>query len=134
MRWIALLVALTASPAMADVFSFETPSGNIECSVGIGRNSADIICEIIQKNGPPARPWPADCAQVWGHRFMLRERGPVEMQCAPPPKNLSYSDKAPYGVTGEFGGITCLSERTGFQCSNLDGHGFFLSRARQSVY
>jgi hypothetical protein len=39
-----------------------------------------------------------------------------------------------YGSYISLGGITCVSERTGMTCTNLDGHGFTLSRARQSLF
>ena len=42
--------------------------------------------------------------------------------------------QAPYGETGHFGQIVCTSSRQGLECRNADKHGFFLSRARQSVF
>lgn len=127
-----LLIPATGS---ADVFGFSTPSRNIECSVGLEANSADIRCTIHDKTGPDPRPRPADCLAPWGHHFQLDERGPVRMQCgAPGPKNTArHIDIAEYGVTGSFGAITCLSDSTGFQCSNADGHGFFLSRSTRVI-
>lgn len=123
-----VLTLLAATPSRADVFSFETPSGNIECSVGLGEGPSDIICEIVQTSAPPPRPRPADCSASWGHRYSMRARGPVTMDCAPEPRDLVISEKAPYGQTGSWDGITCLSDTSGLQCMNLDGHGFFLSR------
>lgn len=136
MRFLCVLFLLASIPAHADVFPFKTPSGNIECSVGIGRDSADIICEIHQRQDPPAAPRPAGCTGPWGHHFELLERGPVRMRCgAPGSKSTAPGvDIAEYGQTGQFGDITCLSQRTGFECRNADGHGFFLSRRRQSVF
>jgi hypothetical protein len=117
------------------VFTFQTPSGNIQCSGGEDfGGTSDVICEIIQRNGPPALPQPAACPGPWGHRFSLSGRGPVTMDCGLFSSAGGGSEVAPYGVTGHWGDITCLSERTGFQCRNADGHGFFLSRARQSVF
>ena len=130
----AFLLSLLAIPAWADVFSFETPSGNIQCSVGLSGGGSDIICDIVQKTGVPPLPRPPTCTQAWGHRFSMLERGFVQMECAPFPQDFEVPEKAPYGVTGSWGGIRCLSETTGLQCQNADGHGFFLSRRVQTVY
>lgn len=130
---VLLFAAGVAAPAAADIFPIRTPSGNIGCSVGLEAGpTGDIICEIVERQGPPAAPRPADCAGPWGHVFVLLERGPVEMQCGAP--GTPSGDVAAYGQTGRFGAITCQSSEAGFQCSNADGHGFFLSRRRQSVF
>nr|WP_297971004.1 DUF6636 domain-containing protein [uncultured Amaricoccus sp.] len=39
-----------------------------------------------------------------------------------------------YGRALDFRDIFCQSSRNGLECRNADGHGFFLSRARQSVF
>ncbi len=130
------LAACLATMAQADVFMFSTPSRNIDCSVGLGEVSADITCTIHERNSPPALPQPSTCLAPWGHHFTLLERGPVQMGCGGPGvrNTATYVEIAPYGEVGQFGLITCLSQKTGFECRNADGHGFFLSRARQSVF
>lgn len=135
MRLLVALLAAAAAPALADIFPIRTPSGNIGCSAGVGDGTAssDIICEIVERSGPPAAPRPGGCAGAWGHIFWLKERGPVQMQCGPA-RGRPGGDVAEYGQTGRFGAITCLSGREGFECRNADGHGFFLSRKRQSVF
>ena len=133
LRLISVLILL-ATPAAADVFTFETPSENIQCSVGLEAGFSDIYCTIIVRQGPPALPRPANCNSDWGHAFMMMNRGPVEMQCTPLDTNKGGFDRAEYGVTGEFGGFVCQSERTGLTCQNEDGHGFFLSRRQQTVF
>lgn len=137
MRFLApLLLTLLATQAVADVTPIKTPSGNIECYIGSGDGPSDIECAIHARSGPPAQPKPADCKGPWGHHFDLRETGPVVMKCGGPgAKNTAPGvGLAPYGQTGEFGRITCRSEKTGFECRNADGHGFFLSRRRQTVF
>jgi hypothetical protein len=64
----------------------------------------------------------------------MRETGPAEVLCVQTDRNKGGFDRAEYGVTGEFGGFICQSSRKGLKCSNRDGHGFFLSRAKQSVF
>jgi hypothetical protein len=66
----------------------------------------------------------------------MRDTGPVTMECVDfnPRIADSVGDVAPYGVTGTFGGITCLSQESGLRCINRDGHGFQLARRKQSVF
>jgi hypothetical protein len=135
----ALLLAApfpAAAPATADVFPFSMPSRNVDCTVGQGDGPSDIVCVIFDRSGPPPRPVPAGCAGGWGHVYAMQERGPVEMRCGGPggKNTAAYVEIAPYGQTGRFGGITCLSQETGLTCSNADGHGFRLSRRVQEVW
>lgn len=131
---VCATVGLAVAPALADVFTFETPSENIQCSVGLEHGGSDIHCTIINREGPPAAPRPATCGSDWGHEFQMGNRGPVQMVCAPLNRNKGGHDRADYGVTGRFGGFVCLSETTGLTCRNEDGHGFFLSRRSQQVF
>ena len=126
---------LTPLPATADVWSFATPSKNIECWVGEEATFSDIHCTIYQKTAQPPVARPFGCAQSWGHTYRMNDRGYVEMTCeSVAAAGRGAQSVAEYGVTGRFGGFTCRSERTGLECRNLDGHGFFLSRARISVF
>jgi hypothetical protein len=120
--------------ALADVNLFRTPSGNIQCSAGEDFDGADLRCEIRERSGPPALPRPAECPGAWGHRFVLLDRGPVRMECGDAGPAYGPVEVAPYGRQGRWGGITCLGSEQGFECRNLDGRGFFLSRARQAVF
>ncbi|MGX1500394.1 hypothetical protein ACSSV1_005459 [Labrenzia sp. MBR-25] len=132
---IALGLRLATGVSLADVWTFETPSENIQCTVGEDFNVlSDITCTIIERSGPPALPRPGGCRLDWGHTFSMRETGPAEVLCVQTDRNKGGFDRAEYGVTGEFGGFICQSSRKGLKCSNRDGHGFFLSRAKQSVF
>jgi len=138
MRFLSVLIFAAAGPAAADIFPFKMPSGNIECTVGVGGGevASDIQCAIFQREGATARPRPADCAGTWGHLFALSERGPMQMRCGAPgrPSTSPGIDVATYGETGRFGAITCQSSVEGLECRNGDGHGFFLSRRRQAAF
>ena len=126
--------ALSAKSALADVWTFETPSENIQCTVGEGIGlQSDITCTIIDRSGPPALPRPTSCNSDWGNTFSMRERGPVEVLCQETDRSKSGFDRADYGVTGNFGGFTCHSSRQGLKCTNRDGNGFFLSRRQQTI-
>lgn len=132
---VGLVLALSATPVRADVWTFETPSENIQCSVGEGAGvQSDIICTIIERSGSFALPRPSTCTSDWGHTFKMREFGPVEVLCTPTSMDRGGFDRADYGVTGEFGGFTCNSSTKGLTCTNRDGNGFFLSRKVQRVF
>jgi hypothetical protein len=134
-RTLAMLATLLFPvSASADVWTFETPSENIQCIVGEGRDSSDLECTIIEYHSPPFVPRPSWCQLDWGHTFRMRDRGHVEMLCVALNRKKDGFDRAEYGVTGRFGGFTCLSSRQGLECRNLDGHGFFLSRGRQTLF
>ncbi|WP_157967491.1 DUF6636 domain-containing protein [Cohaesibacter intestini] len=132
-RLLLLLIFLAPLPAWADGFGFETPSGNIYCNGHIS-DGGGISCEIVVRQGPPARPKPSSCRQSWGHSFSLQGSGSAELICGPKPSRVGYSEIAAYGQSGTFGDITCYSERTGFTCENRSGHGFFLSRRKQEIF
>ena len=132
LRLIACLSLLT-SPAAADVWSFATPSGNIECWVGEDFGGSDLKCTIFQRAAPMPQ-FPA-CPVNRGITVFMLNRGGVEVTCPPAGESPTGAQHvADYGVEGNFGGFTCFSARTGLQCRNEDGHGFHLSRRNQSVF
>ncbi len=133
-----LLLALLCLPSavVADGFGFQTPSGNIFCNGYIGNgNGGEIYCSIVERSGELSLPRPSSCAGVWGHEYGVQGSGPAIMSCeSTRPSRVEYSAFAPYGESAVFGTITCTSEKTGFTCTNRDGHGFFLSRRKQHVF
>ena len=135
MRFLLAAFFALATPAHADGFGFQTPSGNIYCN-GFVSDGGGIDCSIVERNpGPPAQPRPVNCNASWGHTFSLNGRGgAATLSCGRHPQRVNYSDVAPYGVSAQFGAITCTSERTGLTCTNPSGHGFFLSRRQQLAY
>lgn len=133
---LALAALLLAPlPAAADVWTFNTPSGNIECSVGEGFDGSDIICSIFKRSGPAAVPQMAGCPLNHGIKVEMLDRGYVSMTClGASARGYGGQSVADYGVTGQFGGITCHSSTKGLDCRNQDGHGFFLSKATQKAW
>jgi hypothetical protein len=137
MRFAAVCLVASipfAGPSVADVAVFMTPSGNIQCSAGTGEGAADVSCTIFERSGPLARADTGGCMSNFGHHFVLFDHGGVEMPCEDLPRRMSGAPLAGYGEAARFGKITCTSSKSGFECRNADGHGFFLSRARQSVF
>ncbi|MWD28300.1 hypothetical protein E0K89_012510 [Aquicoccus sp. SCR17] len=129
---IALFMIASASAAQADGYGFRTPSGNIYCNGSI--EGGEIGCSIVERSGPPAAPDPGACSGVWGHHVQLGPTGPAQVVCGAVPRKSTYTDVAPYGVSGQFAEITCHSATSGLQCANPQGHGFFLSRAKQAIW
>ncbi|MBN9888843.1 DUF6636 domain-containing protein [Salipiger abyssi] len=137
LRPIAFLVlAGLAAPVAADVSPFRTPSDNVRCWIGTGEGPPDLSCEIVEINGAPNVARPASCSGPWGHKYELLSHGDVRLECGAPVKGASPPgvDVAPYGVSSDWGGISCLSERSGLRCQNVDGHGFLLSRRVLKVW
>jgi hypothetical protein len=119
-----LLVLLASAPALADIDSFTTPSGNIYCTVGIDYGvPADIECTIFERSGPPAIPRRAGCNETLGHQFSMRERGVVKVACGRPGLRAASSgdNVMRYGETPKVGGIACRSSKSGLECRNTDG-------------
>jgi hypothetical protein len=125
------LVAATSALASP----FQMPSGNIRCTSDVHNGQpSDIVCTILERSGPPTTPPPPECQIEWGYTFELGGRGDVKAACGGP---ITLDGGVPvlrYGRTWTLGGVICVSSESGLECRNADGHGFFLSRARQSVF
>ena len=131
-RIIALCLFAAATEASAEGYGFRTPTGNIYCNGSM--EAGEISCSIVERSGPSAMPDTGACSAFWGHHFQLDRTGPARIVCGPAPRKSTYTDIAPYGVSASFAEISCRSESTGFQCTNADGSGFFLSRREQRVW
>ncbi|MGB3246424.1 MAG: DUF6636 domain-containing protein [Sulfitobacter sp.] len=128
-------IGLFASPVSADVWTFATPSGNIECVVGEGFEGSDIECTIYRRSEAAMVPQLAGCPLSRGVTFFMYDRGGVRATCTPASWRPSGGQSiAEYNVSGDFGGFSCHSATSGLQCRNLDGHGFHLSRANQQIF
>jgi hypothetical protein len=101
--------------------TFKMPSGNIGCML----SGATLRCDIRSGLEPPPAK---SCAGDWGG-VTIDATGPAKPLCA---SDTVYTDSAPtldYGSVWGGGGITCLSDQSGLQCSSAPGrHSFFLSR------
>ena len=130
--FLAVLLAFAAPPLLADGFGFRTPSGNIYCNGSVG--GGDLGCTIVNRD-PGSAPAGLSCPGGNELHVDLLQTGAVRASCGGPAGRMSsYTDIADYGVSANFGRIACVSQTSGFQCTNGDGHGFFLSRASQRIY
>lgn len=132
-RLLVFALTLSAAPVAADVWSFNTPSGNIECWVGESQNASDLTCTIFKRSA--TLPGYTKCPASRGLTLFMTHNGAVQASCEPAGARPSGGQSvADYGVQGRFGGFTCDSSRKGLRCKNERGRGFFLSRAVQSVF
>lgn len=132
-RLFFALLGVVSTPAMADII-FNSPSGNISC--GSFDDHTAVSCYIAHKDNPkPAKPKPKSCRYGdWGNEFWLDNKGKADMGCY---TDFPYFENAkilPYGKSINGRGWTCTSQTTGMRCVNKDGHGFSLSRAKQTLF
>jgi hypothetical protein len=112
---------------------FQTPSGNIACTIHVG---GPAVCDIGDYTYPPPKVTGGDspCAVDDENRFNLAQGHPAAMWCQPAGPALSDLH-APglatldYGQTRSAGAITCDSEPSGMTCTDTStGHFFRVAR------
>jgi len=129
---------VSAAHAQQDM-GFKTPSDNIHCMVeeivDEGRDPAVILrCDMQRLDSPPSPP-PADCDLEWGSTFFLRPGDAIsELGCVGDTVRKDEWPVLAYGSTWEGNGFSCISRRDGLTCTNPGGHGFRLSRAKQTLF
>jgi hypothetical protein len=137
MRRVAFLAALVLAggAGSADAASgyFETPSRNIGCGWFSGLGGS-LRCEIRSGLRPlPRRP--GSCELDWGYGISIGRTGRADVLCAG--DTVRRSGRVPilgYGRTWRRGGFVCVSRAIGLRCTNVTGHGFFLSRERWRIF
>ncbi|MBT0955892.1 hypothetical protein IV417_00715 [Alphaproteobacteria bacterium KMM 3653] len=129
------LAALGAGGAAAESATIATTANTIHCHIGDDIGKGSLLCVIFEREGPLARPRPADCAQGWGHAYYIEDHGPVQMVCYQVSKT-DWRGNFQFDVTqtARFGGVSCRATRRVVDCRNLDGNGFFLSRREQTIF
>jgi hypothetical protein len=130
------LVCVAQSPATAVVVQFRTPTGNIGCvfSAGlVGDAVPTIRCEVRSRLSPEPRR-PANCPEDYGDSVEVTRRGHATLVCHRDTAIDPHSRAIAYGHIWRRDGITCASRVTGLTCTNLAGHGFFLSRERWRIF
>ena len=125
---VLLVCGIAVPPASAKLVQFRTPSGNIGCVGETLRAENFVRCDIAQRSWSPPRK-PASCELDWGQGLSLGRRGRSRFVCAGDTA-LNRGPVLAYGSRRLIGGISCVSRTTGLTCTNLDGHGFSLSRQR----
>lgn len=125
---------LAAAPAAAqDYISFQSPTGNIHCAIYVWGEGASARCDLM-KLTPSYTKRPKDCEFDWGSSFAVDDRGKGYVACVSDAVYDRANFVLGYGEAASLGGISCVSAKTGMTCSNGDGHGFSVSKAKQKVY
>lgn len=134
MRYMSMAFVLLASPVLADETVFiQSPTGNIQCAISTGDYSG-VRCDILdftpsfEQNAP-------DCEFDWGSSFGIdAEAEQGYLLCVSDAVAGGEPETLDYGGVKQLGPYICASEKTGISCSNLAGHGFALSKAKQSLF
>lgn len=110
-----------------DEYAFSSPSGNIVCAMDA---ATGVTCKIV------ARSWdPADVSESCEDEddfdgvAALTVDG-VAWSCDSSLEPANNENVLAYNGTAVVGAFECESQRTGMTCTDGDGRGFFLSRAR----
>lgn len=134
MRPLTLALTLLASPACAqDYLDFHSPSGNIQCAIFTGEY-AGVRCDMSELT-PSFTTAPPDCEFDWGSSFAVDEgsrRG--YLACVSDAVADADGLELGYGELVGLGGFECRSEASGMTCTNPAGHGFAISKAKQTLF
>lgn len=133
MRFLAFLGCL-ASPALADEpMAFQSPTGNIHCGIYEWDGGAEARCDLLEVVPSYTTP-PADCDLEWGGSFAVGTIGKGALACVGDTVLDWGNAVLPYGEAVSVGGISCVSAQTGVTCTNAEGHGFSVAKARQRLF
>jgi len=129
---LAGFAAAQASAQTSTIVSFRTPSGNISCAYTSGFGPTFLRCDIRSHLRPAPR---GSCSEgVYGESVGMTKTGRAHVLCI---SDTVYTPNArilPYGYSWSRDGFRCVSRSLGLSCTNLRGHGFFLSRESWRVY
>lgn len=129
-----LSVPILAAPVRADdCFGFQSPTGNIHCAIYRWAGGAEARCDLRELTRSYTRR-PAGRELDWGHAFAVGDSGPGVLACAGDTVRDPRNPVLPYGEAVSLGGISCVSAETGMTCTNRQGHGFSVARARQKLF
>ena len=132
----AILSALSlglVTPALADDYiGFRSPTGNIACAIFTGE-WAGARCDM-NALAPTYRQRPADCELDWGSSFAVDAQGQGYLACVGDTVADPGAPVLPYGRSVKLGAFVCASEKTGITCTNGEGHGFQIAKAKQRLF
>ena len=134
-QWIVCCRAAPAPTTPASEASyFHTPTNNIHCMGSNYDDGPNLRCDLRQINNPrPAAP--ADCPLDYGDAYDIAPNGRIgTLVCHGDTVELPGSPVLAYGAIWQAFGFTCKSAQDGLTCTNMAGHGFFLSQNKQMVF
>ncbi len=127
-------VLVFGGPAFADDYiGFQSPTGNIHCAMYIFDGSAEARCDLRDYVQSYTQR-PAGCDLDWGMAFAVGASGRGVLACVGDTVQAPGNAVLPYGEAVSLGGISCVSAKTGMTCTNADGHGFSVAKAKQKLF
>lgn len=134
MRTLILLL-LTAVPAAADDYlAFHSPSGNIHCGLYASAESTGVRCDVYEMTARSYNQVPPECEFDWGNSFAVNSVGMGYLACVSDAVADDSGLELDYGKAVSLGGITCNSAKSGMTCTNEEGHGFSVAKAKQKLF
>ena len=134
MRLFLAALCCLAAPAMADDYlGFRSPTGNIQCAIYTYSGQTEARCDMMQLTRSYKKR-PAGCDLEWGNTFMLGATGKGFLGCVGDSVNDPSNPVLGYGQAVSLGGISCVSAKTGMTCTNAEGHGFSVAKAKQKLF
>ncbi len=134
MKVLALLPLLLAGPALADDYiGFQSPTGNIHCAIYRFDGRTEARCDL-RSYTPSYSRRPPDCDLDWGMAFAVGASGKGALACVGDTVQDPGNPVLPYGEAVSLGGISCVSAKTGMTCTNREGHGFSVAKAKQRIF
>ncbi|MBL9074557.1 DUF6636 domain-containing protein [Tabrizicola sp.] len=131
---VAMLPLLASTPALADdYFGFQSPTGNIHCAMYTFDGRTEARCDL-RSYTPTYTKRPAGCEQDWGMAFGVGAAGKGELLCVGDTVRDPGNPVLPYGEAVSLGGISCVSSKTGMTCTNAEGRGFSVAKAKQKLF
>jgi hypothetical protein len=131
-RPLIALLMLTTPAAAQDYTAFRSPTGNIHCAIFLG-DWPGVRCDLMELTQTFTTP-PPGCELDWGNSFFVGPSGPGELGCVGDTVVDPYAATLPYGRSITLGPFTCTSGETGMTCTNANGGGFTVAKARQSLF
>ena len=122
-----------AGAAAADYVEFRSPTGNINCSIYSDPSGATARCDL-RELVPSYKKKPAGCDFDWGSSFAVDKKGKGYLACVSDAVGGPGASVLRYGQSISLGGISCVSAETGMTCTNAQGHGFSVAKAKQKLY
>lgn len=128
-----IMVMFAGATAAQTTLQFHTSDSNIHCLI-VSDTYADVRCDIYDFV-PSFTIAPPDCDLDWEGVFVISEdklRG--ELGCAGDTIEAPYSRMIGDEETISMGQFSCVANGSDLTCVNLGGHGFRLSREKQSLF
>ncbi len=135
MKLYAIFAAVVlAGPAFSDEFiAFQSPTGNIHCSLYDWDGTTTVRCDLRQYV-PTYTKAPPNCEYDWGMSYAVDADGKGYLACVSDSMVDPGNPVLPYGEAVSMGGISCVSAKTGMTCTNAAGHGFSAAKAKQKLF